>query len=105
MFLSELGLETPRSERSVKQVLEFETPEPPSYVTVRKKKKPVKSCDFIGDTLHTTVIESGNFPISDCQVKCLKLIILLLTPDLFGQQNLVLYNKRNKKVGLQLHTR
>ena len=68
MFLSELGLETPRSERSVKQVLEFETPEPPSYVTVRKKKKPVKSCDFIGDTLHTTVIESGNFPISDCQV-------------------------------------
>ena len=71
MSFPEQGLETPKSESSVKKVLEFETPEIPSYVTVRKKKKPVKSCDFIGDTLHTTVIESGNFPISDCQVRFL----------------------------------
>ena len=56
----------------VKKVLEFETPEPPPFVTVRKKKaqkQTVKarptSLDL--DTLHTTVIESANFPVTDCQ--------------------------------------
>ena len=62
----EQGLETPSSCSQIRKVLDFETPEIPPYVTVRKKK-PLPKCDFMGDTLHTTVIESSNFPISDCQ--------------------------------------
>ena len=62
----EQGLETPSSCSQIRKVLDFETPEIPPYVTVRKKK-PLPKCDFMGDTLHTTVIESANFPISDCQ--------------------------------------
>ena len=63
----EENLDSPSS--SVRKVLDFETPEPPPYVTVRKKKKNARvtrpSLDL--ESLHTTVIESKNYPITDCQ--------------------------------------
>ena len=54
----------------VQKVLEFDSPDPPPYVTVRKSKKcslASKSNIEVNTSLHTTVIESGNFGISDCQ--------------------------------------
>ena len=49
--------------KNVKMALDFSTPEPPPYVTVRKKKKPPKPLE----SLQGTVIECGDYAISDCK--------------------------------------
>ena len=49
--------------KNVKMALDFENPEPPPYVTVRKKKPSSRPLEC----LHGTVLESRDYGISDCK--------------------------------------